>query len=60
MLRQGGGRTIESLDDTFFDWWERQIPAMENYPYVGIKISIHPNMPVPLGEERGEIGTFVF
>jgi hypothetical protein len=58
--RQGGGRTIEAFDDNFFDWWSRQILAIEDYPYVGINFSRDPDMPVPPGVERGEIGMFVF
>jgi hypothetical protein len=58
--RQGGGRTIEAFDDKFFDWWSRQIPAIEDYPYAGINFSRDPDMPVPPGVERGEIGMFVF
>jgi len=57
--RQGGGRTIEAFNDKFFDWWVRQILVTEDYPYAGIKFSIDLDMPVPPGEERGEIGTCV-
>jgi hypothetical protein len=58
--RQGGGRTIEAFDDKFFSWWVRQIPAIEDYPYVGINFSRDPEMLVPPGEERGEMGKFFF
>jgi hypothetical protein len=58
--RQGGGRTIEAFDDKFFDWWARQIPAIEDYPYAGINFSRDPDMPVPPREERGEIGNMFF
>jgi hypothetical protein len=34
--RQGGGRTVEAFDGKFFDWWARQIPFIEDYPYAGI------------------------
>jgi hypothetical protein len=54
--RQGGGTTIEAFDDKFFDWWAQHIPAIEDYPYARIKFSKDPDMPVPLEEERGEIG----
>jgi hypothetical protein len=54
--RQGGGRTVESFNDDFFAWLSRQIPAIEDYPYAGIDFSRDPAMPVPPGEERGEIG----
>jgi hypothetical protein len=51
LSRQGGGRTIEAFDDTFFDWWSRPIPAIEDYPYVGINFSRDLDMHVP---PRGE------
>jgi hypothetical protein len=54
------GRTIDAFDDTFFDWWEWKILVIEDYPYVRIYFSRDPDMPVPLGDERGEIGMFVF
>jgi hypothetical protein len=49
--RQGGGRTIEAFNDTFFDWWSRKIPTIEDYPYVEINFSKDPDMPVPPGAE---------
>jgi hypothetical protein len=49
--RQGGGRTIEAFDDKFFDWWSQKIPAIEDYPYVGINFSRDPDMPIPPGVE---------
>jgi hypothetical protein len=54
--RQGGGRTVESFDDDFFAWLSRQIPVIEDYPYAGIDFSRDPEIPVPPGEERGEMG----
>jgi hypothetical protein len=54
--QQGGGRTVESFDDEFFSWMSRQIPAIEDYPYEGINFSRDPKIPVPPGEERGEMG----
>ena len=54
--RQGGGRTVEAFNDDFFSWLSRQIPAIEDYPYAGIDFSRDPAIPVPPGEERGEMG----
>jgi hypothetical protein len=54
--RQGGGRTVEAFNDDFFAWLSRQIPAIEDYPYAGIDFSRDPAIPVPPGEERGEMG----
>jgi hypothetical protein len=54
--RQGCGRTIESFDDDLFTWLSRQIPVTEDYPYAGIDFSRDPEIPMPPGEERGEMG----
>jgi hypothetical protein len=54
--RQGGGRTVEAFNDDFFAWLSRKIPTIEDYPYAGIDFSRDPEMPVPPGEVRGEIG----
>jgi hypothetical protein len=56
--QEGGGRTNESFDENFFSWLSRQISVIEDYPYVGIDFSIDPEIPIPLGEERGEMGKF--
>jgi hypothetical protein len=56
LSRQGGGRTVEAFNDNFFAWLSRKIPAIEDYPYAGIDFSRDPAMPVPPGEERGEMG----
>jgi hypothetical protein len=37
-------------------WFSRQIPVIEDYPYVEIDFSRDPEIPVPPGEERGEMG----
>jgi hypothetical protein len=54
--RQSGGRTVEAFNDDFFARLSRQIPMIEDYPYAGIDFSRDPEMPVPPGEEQGEIG----
>jgi hypothetical protein len=56
LLRQGGGRIVESFDDDFFAWLSRHISVIEDYPYARIDFSRDPEIPVPLGEERGEMG----
>jgi hypothetical protein len=40
----------------FFAWLSQNIPVIEDYPYVGIDFSRDPEIPMPLGEERGEMG----
>jgi hypothetical protein len=56
--QQGGGRTNESFDDDFFAWLSRQIPVIEDYPYVGIDFSRDPEILVPFAEVRGEMGKY--
>jgi hypothetical protein len=58
--RQGGGRTIQAFYDKFFDWWSRQIPTIEDYPYDGINFSRDPDMPIPSGVESREMSKFSF
>jgi hypothetical protein len=58
--RKSGGKTQEAFDDKFFDWWARQIPVIEDYPYAGISFLRDPDMLVPPGEECGEIGNIFF
>jgi hypothetical protein len=58
LLRQGGGRTNESFDDDFFTWLSRHIPVIEDCPYTGIDFLRDLEIPVPPGEERGEMGKF--
>jgi hypothetical protein len=60
MPRHGGGRTVEAFDDKFFDWWAWKIMTIEDYPYARINFSRDPDMPVPPGVERGELGKLVF
>jgi hypothetical protein len=54
--QKGGGRTNESFDDDLFTWLSWQILVIKDYPYAGIDFSRDPEIPVPLGEVRGEIG----
>jgi hypothetical protein len=58
--RKWRGRTIEAFDDKFFDWWSRQIPAIEDYPYARIEFSRDLDMGVPPGVVRGELGMLCF
>jgi hypothetical protein len=47
---------MEAFNDDFFSWLLQQTPAIEDYPYAGIDFSRDPEIPVPPGEERGEMG----
>ena len=36
-LRQGGDGSVQIVyDDDFYLWWERQRPALEQFPYAGM------------------------
>jgi hypothetical protein len=41
---------------TSFPGCHGQIPVIEDYPYAGIDFSRDPEIPIPPGEERGEMG----
>jgi hypothetical protein len=56
-----GGAVFNPFSDDFFDWWARQIPTIEDYPYVGIDFSQDPDMVIPPDAMLGEIGKlFIF
>jgi hypothetical protein len=58
--QQGTTRLHEAFDDNFFDWWDHQIPMIEDYAYAGINFLRDPDIPMPLGEEHREIGKHIF
>ena len=43
-------------DDEFFQWWEEQAIAVEDYPYVGMDFRGDPNLVLPPGVAWGAIG----
>jgi hypothetical protein len=48
-------------NDELFFWWHRQVIAIDDYPYGGIKYTHNLNMPFPLGFSFGDIGiTFLY
>lgn len=49
ILRLGGGQVVHPFDDEYFDWWDRQIIAIEDYLYASIDFSRDPNMAMPPG-----------
>ena len=56
-LRQGGGDIVHSVyDDDFYTWWERQLPALEQFPYAGMDFRGDPNLVLPPGGIWGEMG----
>ena len=56
MRRLGGGRVSNPYLADFFPWWQRQIVAIDDYPYAGIDFRGDPDMPQPLGSTYGYIG----
>ena len=43
-------------DDDFYIWWERQLPALEQFPYAGMDFRGDPNLVLPPGGAWGELG----
>jgi hypothetical protein len=58
MRRQGAGRVVTPYNDDFFFWWQRQIIALDEYPYVRIDFRGYLDMPLPPGSTYGAIGKF--
>jgi hypothetical protein len=58
--REGAGRVQEAFDNKFINSWAHQIPLIQDYPYVGISFLRDPDMSMPLGEERRDIGKHTF
>ena len=43
-------------DDDFYIWWERQLPALEQFPYAGMDFRGDPDLVLPPGGAWGELG----
>jgi hypothetical protein len=56
MKWQGGGRVVTPYNDDFFFWWQRQIIALDDYPYAGINFRGNPDMPLSPGSSYDTIG----
>jgi hypothetical protein len=60
-LRQGGGESHYCYHtDDFWGWWERQVPAFEQFPYAGLDFRHDPELVLPPGGAWGDIGMFTF
>ena len=60
-LRQGGGGSVQSVyDDDFYIWWERQLPALEQFPYAGLDFRGDTDLVLPPRGAWGESGIFYF
>ena len=60
-LRQGGGGSVQSVyDDDFYLWWERQLPALEQYPYPRMDFRGDNDLVLPPGGVWGAFGILVF
>ena len=58
-LRQGGGDVVHSMyDDDFYTWWERQVPVLEQFPYIGLDFRGDPDLVLPPGGAWGEMGKY--
>jgi hypothetical protein len=47
-------------NDEFFFWWNRQVIAIDDYPYARINYKGDPDMPFPSGSTYGDIGMKFF
>ena len=47
-------------DDDFYTWWERQVPALEQFPYAGLDFRGDPDLVLPPGGAWGEMGKSFF
>ena len=56
MRRLGGGRVAKPYPIDFFPWWQRQIVAIDEYPYARIDFCRDLDMPLP---PRGAYGDIV-
>ena len=56
MCRLGRGRVANPYPADFFPWWQRQIIAIDDYPYAGIDFRGDPDMPLPPRAAYGDIG----
>ena len=56
MRRLGGGRVANPYLAEFFPWWQRQIIAIDDYPYARIDFCKDLDMLLPAGEAYGDIG----
>ena len=60
-LHQGGGGSVQSVyDDDFYLWWERQLLALEHFPYAGMDFRGDNDLVLLPGGEWGPSRIFVF
>ena len=52
----GSGRGRVKFGDPFFRWLQDQILMVEDYAYVGMDFTGDPDLPLPPGEQWGDIG----
>ena len=47
-------------NDDFYFWWEQQLPALEQFPYVGMDFQGDNDLVLPSGGAWGALGILVF
>ena len=47
-------------NDDFYFWWERQLLALEQFPYAGMDFRGDPDLVLPPGGSWGELGNLYF
>ena len=56
MARTGAGRGRVKFSDPLFRWLQDQILMVEYYAYAGTDFTEDPDLPLPPGEQWGDIG----
>jgi hypothetical protein len=49
--RLGVSCPVFSFDVDFFDWWKKQLPMIEDFPYVGMDFQGSTNLVLPQGAQ---------
>ena len=45
-----------TFDAIFFEWWDSQIPMIEDYPYVGMDFRGDEDLVLPVGAHWDQLG----
>ena len=61
MKRLGGSEVPRTTwDDEFFQWWEKKVIVVEDYPCAGMDFLDNPDLVLPPGAAWGTIGKIEF
>jgi hypothetical protein len=51
LARLGVGHLVFSFDVDFFDWWKKQLPMIEDFPYAGMDFWGSTDLVLPQGAQ---------